>query len=94
MDEVLKYMSNREEKIGKVTVIHKKEDGALLEKAVYKDLTIDDFAFEAKVNDFSKKGITELVKVKVNDKEIELSDEVTVSITSENAEFTIEFIYK
>ena len=94
MDEVLRYMSNREEKIGKVTVIHKKEDGTLLEKAVYKDLTIDDFVFEAKVNDFSRKGITELIKVKVNDKEVELSDEVTVSITSENTEFTIEFIYK
>lgn len=45
MDEVLRYINNREELIGSVTVIHKTAEGKLLEKAVYKDLTIDEFEY-------------------------------------------------
>ena len=94
MDEVLRYMNNREDKNGIVTVVHKKADGTLLEKSVHKNLTIDDFAFEAKVNDFAKKNVTKLAKVVVDGEEKELSEEVVVSITADKAEHTVEFIYE
>lgn len=94
MDEVLRYMNNREDKNGIVTVAHKKADGTLLEKSVHKNLTIDDFTFEAKVDAFAKKNVTKLVKVVVDGEEKELSEEVVVSITTDKAEHTVEFIYE
>lgn len=94
MDEVLRYMNNREDKNGIVTVAHKKADGTLLEKSVHKNLTIDDFTFEAKVDAFAKKNVTKLVKVVVDGEEKELSEEVVVSITADKVEHTVEFIYE
>lgn len=94
MDEVLRYMNNREDKNGIVTVAHKKADGTLLEKSIHKNLTIDDFTFEAKVDAFAKKNVTKLVKVVVDGEEKELSEEVVVSITADKTEHTVEFIYE
>ena len=59
-----------------------------------KNLTIDDFTFEAKVDAFAKKNVTKLVKVVVDGEEKELSEEVVVSITADKVEHTVEFIYE
>lgn len=91
MDEVLRYINNREELIGSVTVIHKTADGKLLEKAVYKDLTIDEFEYEVKEfknADAFKECLVDGNKAEVTD------NKVAIEITKNAPTHTIEFIYE
>lgn len=91
MDEVLRYINNREELIGSVTVIHKTADGKLLEKAVYKDLTIDEFEYEVK--EFKNAGAFKECLVDGN--KVEVTDnKVAIEITKNAPTHTIEFIYE
>lgn len=91
MDEVLRYINNREELIGSVTVIHKTAEGKLLEKAVYKDLTIDEFEYEVK--EFKNAGAFKECLVDGN--KVEVTDnKVAIEITKNAPTHTIEFIYE
>lgn len=91
MDEVLRYINNREELIGSVTVIHKTADGKLLEKAVYKDLTIDEFEYEVK--EFKNAGAFKECLVDGN--KVEITDnKIAIEITKDAPTHTIEFIYE
>lgn len=91
MDEVLRYINNREELIGSATVIHKTADGKLLEKAVYKDLTIDEFEYEVK--EFKNAGAFKECLVDGN--KVEITDnKVAIEITKNAPTHTIEFIYE
>lgn len=91
MDEVLRYINNREELIGSVTVIHKTADGKLLEKAVYKDLTIDEFEYEVK--QFKNAGAFKECLVDGN--KVEVTDnKVAIEITKDAPTHTVEFIYE
>lgn len=91
MDEVLRYINNREELIGSVTVIHKTADGKLLEKAVHKNLTIDEFEYEVK--QFKNAGAFKECLVDGN--KVEVTDnKVAIEITKDVPTHTIEFIYE
>lgn len=91
MDEVLRYINNREELIGSVTVIHKTVDGKLLEKAVHKNLTIDEFDYEVK--QFKNAGAFKECLVDGN--KVEVTDnKVAIEITKDAPTHTIEFIYE
>lgn len=91
MDEVLRYINNREELIGSVTVTHKTAEGKLLEKAVYKNLTIDEFEYEVK--EFKNAGAFKECLVDGN--KVEVTDnKVTVEITKDAPTHTVEFIYE
>lgn len=91
MDEVLRYINNREELIGSVTVIHKTAEGKLLEKAVYKDLTIDEFEYEVK--QFKNAGAFKECLVDSN--KVEVTDnKVAIEITKNTPTHSIEFIYE
>lgn len=91
MDEVLRYINNREELIGSVTVIHKTADGKLLEKAVHKNLTIDEFEYEVK--QFKNAGAFKECLVDGN--KVEVTDnKVAIEITKDAPTHTIEFIYE
>lgn len=91
MDEVLRYINNREELIGSVTVIHKTAEGKLLEKAVYKDLTIDEFEYEVK--QFKNAGAFKECLVDGN--KVEITDnKVAIEITKDAPTHTVEFIYE
>lgn len=91
MDEVLRYINNREELIGSVTVTHKTAEGKLLEKAVYKDLTIDEFEYEVK--EFKNAGAFKECLVDGN--KVEVTDnKVAIEITKNAPTHTIEFIYE
>lgn len=91
MDEVLRYINNREELIGSVTVIHKTAEGKLLEKAVYKDLTIDEFEYEVK--EFKNAGAFKECLVDGNKVEV-TENKVAIEITKNAPTHTIEFIYE
>lgn len=91
MDEVLRYINNREELIGSVTVTHKTAEGKLLEKAVYKDLTIDEFEYEVK--QFKNAGAFKECLVDGN--KVEITDnKVAIEITKNAPTHTVEFIYE
>lgn len=91
MDEVLRYINNREELIGSVTVIHKTAEGKLLEKAVHKNLTIDEFEYEVK--QFKNAGAFKECLVDGN--KVEITDnKVAIEITKDAPTHTIEFIYE
>lgn len=91
MDEVLRYINNREELIGSVTVIHETAEGKLLEKAVYKDLTIDEFEYEVK--QFKNAGVFKECLVDGN--KVEVTDnKVDIEITKDAPTHTVEFIYE
>lgn len=91
MDEVLRYINNREELIGSVTVTHKTAKGKLLEKAVYKDLTIDEFEYEVK--QFKNAGAFKECLVDGN--KVEITDnKVAIEITKNAPTHTVEFIYE
>lgn len=91
MDEVLRYINNREELIGSVTVTHKTAEGKLLEKAVYKDLTIDEFEYEVK--EFKNAGAFKECLVDGN--KVEVTDnKVAIEITKDAPTHTVEFIYE
>ena len=91
MDEVLRYINNREELIGSVTVTHKTAEGKLLEKAVYKNLTIDEFEYEVK--QFKNAGAFKECLVDGN--KVEVTDnKVAIEITKDAPTHTIEFIYE
>lgn len=91
MDEVLRYINNREELIGAVTVIHKTADGKLLEKAVHKNLTIDEFEYEIK--QFKNAGVFKECLVDGNKVEV-TNNKVAIKITKDAPTHTIEFIYE
>ena len=91
MDEVLRYINNREDLIGSVTVTYKTTDGKLLEKAAYKDLTIDEFEYEVK--EFKNAGVFKECLVDGNKVEV-TENKVTIEITKNAPTHTIEFIYE
>ena len=91
MDEVLRYINNREELIGTVTVTHKTTDGKLLEKAVYKNLTIDEFEYEVK----QFKNASAFKECLVDGNKVEVTDnKIAIEITKDAPSHTIEFIYE